>query len=143
MEISIKRIEKDLPLPEYQTQGSVAFDLYSRIDKIIEPKTLEMLPSNFIIQVPKGFVLIIANRSSLAVKRGLTLSNNIGVIDQDYCGPEDEINLSLYNFTNAPIQIKRGERLCQALLVPIEKAEWKEVDQMSSESRGGIGSTGK
>ncbi len=143
MEISIKRIDKDLPLPKYLTPGSVAFDMYSRIDKTIEPKTLEKLPSNFIIQVPEGFALIIANRSSLAVKRGLTLANNIGIIDQDYCGPEDEISLSLYNFTNDQIQIKKGERLCQAMLMPIEKVEFKEAEIIEKNSRGGFGSTGK
>jgi len=141
MLIKIKRIDKTLPLPKYQTQGSVAFDLYSRIDKKIRPKTIEKLPTNFIIQAPKGFALIIADRSSLAVKRGLTLSNNIGVIDQDFCGPEDEIRLSLYNFSNQPIQIKKGERLCQGLIVPIEKVDFQEVDRISKNSRGGFGST--
>lgn len=142
MQIKIKRIDKNLPLPKYQTQGSVAFDLYSRIDKKVQTKTIEKLPTNFIIQVPKGFALIIADRSSLAVKRGLTLSNNIGVIDQDFSGPEDEIRLSLYNFSNQPIQIKKGERLCQGLIVPIEKVDFQEVDQISKNSRGGFGSTG-
>jgi len=142
MEIQIKRIEKDLPLPAYQTKGAVAFDLYTRIDKVIYPKTIEKLPSNLIIQVPENHALIIANRSSLAVKRGLTLANNIGIVDQDYCGPKDEIHLHLYNFTDKPIFVKRGERLCQALIIPIEKATFKETEQIAANSRGGFGTTG-
>ncbi|MFZ5364898.1 MAG: dUTP diphosphatase [Patescibacteria group bacterium] len=142
MKIKIKRIEKDLPIPQYQTPGSVAFDLYSRIDKEIMPRSIEKLPTNLIVEVPEGFALIIADRSSLAVKKGLTLSNNIGVVDQDYCGPDDEINLSLYNITNKPVKIERGDRLCQALIMPIEKVEFEEADQIAGTSRGGFGSTG-
>ncbi|HUT22137.1 MAG TPA: dUTP diphosphatase [Candidatus Bipolaricaulota bacterium] len=142
MKIKISRIDKTLPLPKYQTAGSVAFDLYSRIDKEIPARSIDKVPSNLIIEVPAGFALIIANRSSLTAKKGLTMSNNIGIIDQDFCGSEDEINLSLYNITDEPVKIKRGERLCQALLAPVEKVDFEEVEKISDKSRGGFGSTG-
>lgn len=143
MEISIKRIEKDLPLPEYQTPGSVAFDLYSRKDMAIEPKSLGFIPTNLIIKTPPGYMLVAVPRSSTPKRKGLSIPHGIGIIDQDYCGEEDELLLQVYNFTEKEVKIERGERIGQAVFLPIEKAEWKEVDQMSAESRGGYGSTGK
>jgi len=142
MEIRIKRIDKDLPLPEYQTQGSVAFDLYSRKEMAIEPKSLGFIPTNLIIKIPDGYMLIAVPRSSTPKRKGLSIPHGIGIIDQDYCGEEDELLLQVYNFTDKEVKIERGERVGQAVFAPIEKAEWIEVDQMSAQSRGGIGSTG-
>lgn len=142
MQIKIKRIDTSLPLPEYHTAGSVAFDFYSRTDMTIAPNNIAMLPSNFIIQTPPGYMLMIASRSSLAKKKGLKLGNGIGIIDQDYCGENDEINLLVHNFTDQEVKIEKGERLCQGVLVKIDKAEWQEVDKINDKSRGGFGSTG-
>jgi len=143
MEISIKRIEKNLPLPEYQTPGSVAFDLYSRKDMLIEPKSLGFIPTNLIIKIPKGYMLVVVPRSSTPKRKGLSIPHGIGIIDQDYCGEKDELLVQVYNFTNQQVKIERGERIGQATFVPIEKVEFHEVDKMSDDSRGGIGSTGK
>lgn len=141
MKLKIQLVDKSLPLPQYQTPGSVCFDIYSREDRVIEPGAWLPIPSNLIVEVPKGYALIIAARSSLT-KKGLRLSNAIGVIDQDFHGPKDEIGVPLYNFTDRPVEIKKGERLAQGLIVPIEKAEWKEVAEIKKDSRGGFGSTG-
>ena len=142
MKIRIVRVEKDLPLPEYKTEGAVAFDFYSRVDAILQPKELKMLPSNLIIEIPKGYALILANRSGTGKKKGLVMGNGIGIIDQDYHGPEDEINLFTRNFTDTPVEVKRGERIAQGLIVPIARAEWVEVEQIKESSRGGFGTTG-
>lgn len=142
MKVKITRVDNSLPLPEYHTNGAVAFDFYSRIDTTIAPHDTAMLPANFIIQTPPGYMLMIAARSSLARKKGLELPNAIGIIDQDYCGPEDELNLFVRNFTDAPIEITKGERLCQGIFIKIDKAEWEEVEQITNSSRGGWGSTG-
>lgn len=141
MKLKIIRIDKTLPLPSYQTTGSVAFDMYSRIDAEIKPKELAILPSNLIIEVPQGYFLMVASRGSTS-KRGLFKANGIGVIDQDYHGPKDEIGILLYNFSDQSVEVKRGDRIAQGLVIPIEKAEWEEIDQISLTSRGGFGSTG-
>lgn len=142
MQIKIKRINASLPLPEYHTSGSVAFDLYSRVDAVIPAGKTEMLPSNFIIETPVGYMLMIAARSSLGKKKGLKLTNSVGIIDQDFCGENDELNLFVHNYTSQDVKIERGERLCQGVFVKIDKAEWQEVDKMNDKSRGGWGSTG-
>ncbi|MBI5221035.1 MAG: dUTP diphosphatase [Candidatus Liptonbacteria bacterium] len=141
MQVRIKRVDATLPLPQYQTAGAAAFDLYSRIDTVMEPKIPKLLPTNLIIEVPPGHVLILSARSS-TMKRGLALRNAIGVIDQDFHGPEDEVFLPVYNFTDAPVKIKRGERIAQGMIIPVERAEWQEVEKIKDDSRGGFGSTG-
>jgi dUTP pyrophosphatase len=140
--IKVVRIDKDLPLPAYQTAGAVAFDLSSRVEQTVQPHAHTLLPSNLIIEVPAGYFLMLAARSSLT-KRGLQMSNGIGVIDQDYHGPEDETQILVYNFTDQPVTVKRGERIAQGLIIPIIRAAWEEVETIKLESRGGFGSTGK
>ncbi len=144
MTVRISRIDPTLPLPAYHTAGSVAFDLRIRVDATIAPGATAMLPTNLIIEVPTGFVLLIIARSSL-MKRGLVLANGVGVIDQDYCGPNDELHLALRNVTDQPVGVKHGDRLAQGLFTPIERAEWMEVAHanITAATRGGWGSTGK
>ncbi len=140
MKIKIKRIDKSLPLPEYQTSGAVAFDLYSRLDFTIPAKSLERLPTNVIVATPKGYMLEIKDRSSTLKKKGLLVTT--GYIDNDYCGETDEILLQVYNLTENDVKIEKGERLGQGVFIKIEIGEWEEVDTMESKDRGGFGSTG-
>lgn len=142
MKVKIKRIDTSLPLPEYQTSGAVAFDLSSRIDMTIQPKTLTFIPTNLIIEIPEGYMLMIANRSSTPKKKGLILRNGVGIIDQDYHGEKDELMMQVYNFIDQEVNVVKGERIGQAVFVRIDKSEWEEVNEMSADSRGGFGSTG-
>ncbi|EKD42924.1 MAG: hypothetical protein ACD_72C00532G0004 [uncultured bacterium] len=141
MQVKIKRIDKTLPLPIYHTPGAVAFDLYSRINLTIQPKTVERIPTNFIIAIPDGYMLEIKDRSSTLKRKGLFVST--GYIDQDFCGAQDEILLQVYNITNQEIVVEKEERLGQAAFVKIEKPEWEEVEEVAQTSRGGFGSTGE
>jgi dUTP pyrophosphatase len=143
MQVQIKRVDSSLPLPEYHTGGSAGFDLYSREDAVIPAKSLALLPSNLIICTPPGYALILAARSSLAKKKGLQMPNGVGVIDSDYCGPEDEIKLSLYNFTDSEVRVEKGERLVQGMFFKVEQGQWEEVKNLDNPSRGGFGSTDK
>jgi len=142
MRVKIKRIDKSLPLPVYETQGAVGFDLLARTDVTIQPKGIELIPANVIVQVPKGYALILASRSSTPRKHGLTKPHGIGVIDQDYCGDEDELKIQVMNFTDKPVTIAKGTKISQGIFVKVAKPSFKEVDQISKKSRGGFGSTG-
>ena len=142
MDIKIKRIDTTLPMPEYKTPGSVAFDLYTRIDAEVPAHGFVMVPTNFVIATPPGYMLMLAARSSSAKKKGITMRNGVGVIDQDYAGEDDEIHILLQNLTDEPVHVERGERLAQGMFVKIETASWNEVTQMNETSRGGFGSTG-
>lgn len=142
MKVEIKRVDPSLPLPIYATSGSVAIDLYSRIDKEIPPNEIAFIPSNIIIRTPPGYALFVIPRSSTPKKLGLSIPHGVGIIDQDYCGPDDEIYLQMYNFTNRPVVILRGQRICQGIFVKIAKIEWEEINETDSQNRGGFGSTG-
>ena len=143
MKIKIKLIDSTLPLPTYQTSGSVAFDLYARRNIKLPPWKPTIIPANVIIEVPKGFFLLLASRSSTPIKRNLIVANGIGVIDQDYHGDKDEIGVQVLNFSDKDVMIERGERIAQALLVQVAKVvEFEVVDSIKKESRGGFGSTG-
>ena len=141
MKIRIKRIDKSLPLPVYETGGSVGFDLLAREDKTIDSKSIELIPANVIVEVPKGYALILASRSSTPRKHGLTKPHGIGVIDQDYCGNEDEVKIQVMNFTDQSVTIKKGTKIAQGLFVRVDRLEFDEVDEIKKESRGGFGST--
>lgn len=143
MHVKIRRIDPTLPLPRHETAGSVGFDLLTREDTVIQPHEIKLIPGNVIIEIPKGFALFIVPRSSTARKKGLVCPHSLGVIDQDYCGPEDEIMVQVQNITDKPVIVTRGERIAQGLLVKIETAEWVEVDACTTTTRGGFGSTSR
>lgn len=142
MKIHIRRIDKDLPLPRYETSGSVGFDFLAREEITIAPKTLAFLPGNIVVEVPQNYMLLVSLRSSTPKKKGLLMPHGIGVIDHDYCGPEDEIKIQVYNFTEQPVTIHRREKIAQGIFVHIDKFEWQEVERIKEKSRGGFGSTG-
>lgn len=143
MKIRIKRIDKSLPLPVYETGGSVGFDLLARETVVIEPDTIQLIPANVIVEVPKGYGLVLASRSSTPKKHGLLKPHGIGIIDQDYCGPEDELKIQMFNFTKTPATIEKGTKVAQGLFVRVDQFEFEEVDEIRAESRGGFGSTDK
>lgn len=141
MQVKIKRLDKSLPLPQYHTPGSVAFDLSAREDAIINPKEIKLIPTGLIVQIPPGYMLMLSSRSSLTIKKGLMMGNGVGIIDQDYCGPEDEIKIQLVNITDQPVEIKKGDRLAQGMFVRVDTGEFEEVESLETNSRGGFGST--
>lgn len=144
MKVRIKRIDKTLPLPKYETDGACGFDLVIRADRVVQPNSPMILPTNVIVEVPKGYMLAVMSRSSMVKKTGLIVPHGLGVLDQDYHGPEDEAMLLVYNPTDKPIEVKRGDRLGQGVFVRVDIAEWEEVDDnLKEESRGGYGSTDK
>ena len=141
MQIKIKRFDKSLPLPEYKTKSAAAFDLYSRLNITISPNKVILIPLNIAVQLPKGYHSILLARSSMH-KLGIIPANGIGLIDQDYCGDDDELCFPVINFTNQEIKIEKGTRLAQLLIEKTEVIELLEVDHLNNLNRGGFGTTG-
>ena len=142
MRLKIKRLDAGVGLPEAATGRAAGFDLASAVDIDIPPRSIRLVGTGLVIAVPEGHFLGIFARSSTPLKRGLMVANGVGVIDADYCGPADEIKIQLLNFTDSPVQVKRGDRLAQGVVLPSPHVEWQEVDEMSQPTRGGFGSTG-
>ena len=142
MNISIKRFDKTLPLPEYKTRGAAAFDLSSRTDVSISPKSVGYVPLNIAIQLPDDHFALMSARSSLH-KRGLMMANGIGIGDADYRGDDDEYHAALLNFSEKDVKIEKGERIVQLIILPRPKIELVEMEKFDAPNRGGFGSTGR
>jgi len=142
MRLKIKRLDTAIGLPEPATTGAAGFDLASAVDLEIPPRSIRLVGTGLVIAVPDGYFLGIFARSSTPLKRGLMVANGVGVVDADYCGPADEIKIQLLNITDAPVQVRRGDRLAQGIVLPCPRVEWEEVAEMSVPTCGGFGSTG-
>lgn len=140
--VSISRVDETLPLPAYSTPGSVGFDLLARQETAVPPRQITRVPANVIVATPPGYALLIASRSGTPVKKGLSPPHGIGIVDQDFQGPEDEILVQVYNFTDQMVTIERGERIAQGLFVRVDRARWCERPVVPGQNRGGFGSTG-
>ncbi len=141
MNVSFRRLSPDTPIPEYKTPGACAFDIAVLEEKAIKPGEREFFSTGLVVDVPAGHALLLFARSSNA-KKGIRLGNSVGVIDQDYCGPNDELKVSLHNFGNETYTVQKGERLVQGLIVPIARAILVERTELTGQDRGGFGTTG-
>ena len=139
--VRIHRLRNDVPLPQYATAGSAAFDLAASDDQTIAAGEVTLVPTGLVIEVPAGMFLGVFARSSTPLKRGLMVANGVGVVDSDYCGPNDEIKVPVINVTHQPVRISAGDRIAQGILLPAPRVQWEEVGEVVAASRGGFGST--
>ncbi len=141
MPVDIFRIHPDAQIPEYKTEGAVAFDLAVIESKTVNPGETVFFKTGLVVCTPENHALILASRSSNS-KKGIMLANSIGIIDEDYCGPEDELKLAIHNIFDKPYLVEKGERIAQGMFVPISKATFNEVTELTNKNRGGFGTTG-
>lgn len=142
--MTIKIINKSAyALPHYETEASAGMDLRANIQESITLKPLErtIVKTGLFIELPVGYEAQVRPRSGLAAKKGITVLNAPGTVDADYRG---EIGVILVNLSNEDFTIENGERVAQLVIAKHERAEWVEVEELSSTDRGagGFGSTG-
>ena len=142
MRLKIKRLDPTISLPSYGTDEAAGFDLASAHDVVVPSGRITLVRTGLIIEVPSGHCLAIVARSSTPLKRGLQVANGVGIIDPDYSGPNDEVMIQVLNFTDTDVQIRRGDRLAQGIVLPAPRVEWQEVEQVKAATRGGFGATG-
>lgn len=140
-QVTIKRFDKTLPLPEYKTSGAAALDLMARETTTIPARGVGYVPLNIALQLPPDCFALLAARSSLH-KKSLMLANSIGIGDYDYRGDGDEYKAALYNFSDTDVVVERRERIVQLMVLTRQKIEWQELEQFEESDRGGFGSTG-
>lgn len=142
MEIKIK-LTRNMTPPAYATDGAAAVDLRAAVDEpvTIAPGERAQIPTGLAMAIPQGYVGIVAARSGLACKKGIALSNGIGVIDSDYRG---EIGVSLHNTSSVPFTVERGERIAQMMFLPVATVSFLPCEELEETARGegGFGSTG-
>ncbi len=144
MKIKIKKLREGAMLPAYQSEVAAGADLYAAIKEpvTLAPMGRAIIPTGIAAEPEEeDCVLLVSARSGLAVKKGVTLSNGIGVIDADYRG---EIGIGLVNLGMEEVIIEPGERIAQLLILPILRGEFVEADSLTETERGsgGFGHTG-
>ncbi|HWU32558.1 MAG TPA: dUTP diphosphatase [Marmoricola sp.] len=140
--LAIQRLDKGLPLPAYAHDGDAGADLYARESVNLKPGERQLVPTGIAIALPDGYVGLVHPRSGLAHKIGLSIVNAPGTVDAGYRG---EIKVSLINLDpDTPIRLERGDRIAQLVIQRVERADFVEVDELDTTSRGdgGHGSTG-
>lgn len=132
-----------LPLPAYATPGASGMDLMADVDDdlTLPPGARARIPTGFAVAVPEGQELQVRPRSGLAARAGVTVLNTPGTVDSDYRG---EIQVILVNLGTAPVVVRRGDRIAQAVLCPVTRALPVEIESLDETDRGagGFGSTG-
>ena len=132
-----------LPVPHYQTEHSAGVDLYAAVEgeMVVAPGAWKLVPTGIAVAIPEGYEGQVRPRSGLALKHGIGMLNGPGTIDADYRG---EIGIILFNFSEAPFAIHRGDRIAQLVFAKLTKAAFRTVDGLSETKRGagGFGHTG-
>lgn len=143
--VRIHLVRPGISVPRYATPGAAACDLCAAVDSpvILKRGASISLPTGIAISMEEsGYVAVVAARSGLAFRYGLSLVNGIGIIDADYRG---EICVGLRNDGPADYEIAPGERIAQLMFVPVARAIFTETEILDKTERGegGFGSTGK
>ena len=152
------------PLPKYETKGAAGMDLRADFSRItpenpvifkagsgyfdfekrmlrIDPMARVLIPTGLKVALPENIEMQIRPRSGMALKKGLTVINTPGTVDEDYRG---EVGVPIINLNPEPVWIEAGERICQAVFNEITRVTWEEVDILDETERGegGFNSTG-
>jgi dUTP pyrophosphatase len=142
MEIKFQILDESMPYPQYAHPGDAGLDLYSTIDTILKPFERKLIPTGIKIEIPEGYAGFVQPRSGLAIKHGISLVNTPGLIDSGYRG---EVKAILINLDREKdFSIKRGDRICQLVIVKVEHANLIFQENLDKSDRGdnGFGSTG-
>jgi dUTP diphosphatase len=147
LEVRVVRLPHgaDLPLPEYHSAQAAGLDLLAAVpaDAPVElaPRARAMIPTGVAIALPPGTEGQVRPRSGLAARHGVTVLNSPGTIDADYRG---ELQVILINLGTEAFVVRRGMRIAQLIVAPVQRAEIVEVASLDATGRaaGGFGSTG-
>ena len=142
VDIALRMLDPELPVPSYAHEGDAGADLCAREDVTLAPGERVLVATGVSIALPLGYVGLIHPRSGLATKHGLTVVNAPGTVDAGYRG---ELKVTLLNTdVRTPIVLKRGDRIAQLVIQKVERATFIQVEELDETVRGagGFGSTG-
>jgi dUTP pyrophosphatase len=141
MKIPFLRLDPELPRPKRAHDGDAGVDLYAARDVVLQPGEWAMIPTGIAVAIPQGHAGLVAPRSGLAARFGVSVVNGPGVVDSGYRG---EINVILINHGSGALSLGRGDRIAQLVVVPIAVPDLVEVEELplSIRGEGGFGSTG-
>jgi dUTP pyrophosphatase len=146
LRVQVCRIRRDgelSPLPSYMSEHAAGLDLAADLADALElaPGARALVPTGLAIAIPPGYEGQVRPRSGRAFAEGLTVLNAPGTIDADYRG---EVRVLVVNLGQAPIHVRRGDRIAQLVVAPVVRVVWDEVERLepTERGRGGFGSTG-
>ncbi len=153
MQVKIKKLIDSAIVPTYGTKGAACFDLYACeipevdissgvADNVINANKA-IIRTGLQFEIPEGQVMLVFSRSGHGFKNDVRLANCTGIIDSDYRG-EVMVKLSWDGAYN-PLLVYNGDRIAQAMLMPVEQVTFEVVEELTETDRGtsGLGSTGK
>jgi len=140
--IKVHRLDTELPLPARAHSEDAGIDLLAADDVTLKPGERALVPTGIAVAIPDGYAAYVLPRSGLAIRKGLGIVNSPGLIDSGYRGQVQVVlvNLDLHD----PIDIKRGDRIAQMVILPVPNLTIEEVSELPESERGvgGFGSTG-
>lgn len=142
VEVLIRRLDPDLPVPAYAHEGDAGADLHTAEDVVLAPGERRLVGTGVALALPEGYAGFVHPRSGLAARAGLTVVNAPGTVDAGYRG---EIKVCLLNTDREhPIALRRGDRIAQLVIQAVARAGFVEVATLPDSVRGtgGHGSTG-
>ncbi|MBQ7543045.1 MAG: dUTP diphosphatase [Clostridia bacterium] len=143
--VKVQFLRENAVLPAYGSAYAAGADLVACTAEektVLQSGETKLIPTGIAMEIPAGYVGLIYARSGIACKRGLAPANKVGVIDSDYRG---EILVALYNQSDAPQTVERGERIAQIVITPYLTVRFEQTEKLDETVRGdgGFGSTGK
>lgn len=143
MKLTVKRLDPDLPLLSYASQGDAGLDLRAAHEATLKPGERALIGTGIALAIPEGYAGFVLARSGRAVREGFAVVNAPGLIDSGYRG---EVKVAVINLDPyEPIHIVRGDKIAQLVIQRVEEASLVEVEQLppSGRGEGGFGSTGR
>lgn len=141
MTVKFRKTDPSATLPSYAHPGDAGMDLCSVEELVIPRGERRLVRTGLAMRLPPGYEAQVRPRSGLALKKGVTVLNSPGTIDEGYRG---EIGVILVNLGDEPFGVCKGDRIAQMVVAPCARAEIALVSELDSTERGvgGFGSTG-
>jgi dUTP pyrophosphatase len=141
LEVEVRRLDPQVPLPEYAREGDAGCDLVTTESAELGPGERRVLPTGIALALPLGYAGFVHPRSGLAARSGIGIVNAPGTIDSGYRG---EVKVVLVNHGQEPVRVERLDRIAQLVVQRVEQVRWREVATLADSERGegGYGSTG-
>ena len=142
LEVSVTRLDPEVPLPAYAHPGDAGCDLVTTVDAELKPGERRVLPTGIALALPDGYAAFVHPRSGLAANHGVGIVNSPGTIDAGYRG---EVKVILINHDpSEPVHLRRLDRIAQLVVQKVEQVTWREATTLPDSARGegGHGSTG-
>lgn len=140
VQLKVKRLHPDAVIPAVATEGAAGFDLHAVAAGAVTPGKIVKIPLGLAFEVPPGYCMQLVGRSGNGMKYGAGVAQGYGLIDSDYRG-----EVCMLMRCDMGFAWGKGDRICQAVILPVPSVEIVEADELSTTERGsgGFGSTGK